>query len=149
MAPYLNGVDHGAAARVLEGVLFEKENYDPDEPVATQPHKAGDEEPVKDGDELKPSTTGPSELGDENKENITPIEPEDEDEGNNEQASLQEKVQVKSEEKPTKKKKKSGKSKTKGAKKRGTGFEGKRFEYGFFLGSTTDQVPQTTTAIRL
>jgi hypothetical protein len=144
MAPYLNGVDHGAAARVLEGVLFEKENYNPDEPVATQPHKAGDEEPVKDGDEVKPSATGPSELGDENKENITPTEPDDE--GKNEQASLQGKVQVRSEEKP-KKKKKSGKSK--GAKKRGTGFEGRTLEYGFFLGWTTDKVPQTTTAIRL
>lgn len=130
MAPYLNGVDHGPAAKVLEGVIFADEDGNLlGEPSLAQPLDSVDDEPldsivkepVRDGAET-PSALGGQKLGDEDKENVTPIE--EVDGGNAQPRSLQGQLQARREEKPKKKKKKSGKSKTKGAKKRGTGFEG-------------------------
>jgi hypothetical protein len=129
MASSLNGIDHGRASKLLDGVLFAKDDDGDDEATAAQPLNGEAHEPAKDGDAAKQAVcevaaTPNGQQQEENKENIAP---EDQDENDQTRRNcLEGKVQVRGQEKPKKKKAKSGKSK--GAKKRGTGFEGKASE---------------------
>lgn len=129
MAPSGDTVDHGRASKVLGGVLFAKDDDADDVGISTQ-HLPSDDEargPATDGDLVKQVVNGttvePNEQQEEeNKENIAP---EDQDEiQQTSDNSLKGRVQVRGEDKP-KKKKKTRSGRTKGAKKRGTGFEGK------------------------
>lgn len=128
MASSLNGIDHGRASKLLDGILFAKDDDGDDEGTAAKPLDGEDKESAKDGhavdqavSEVVAEVNGQQQ--EENKENIAPENQDENDQAQH--TSLNGKVQVRGEEKPKKKKKKAKGGKSKGAKKRGTGFEGK------------------------